>query len=310
MENFVTNPVPIADRPRVAIVGAGVVGLSWTGLFLANGLSVTICDPRPDVKIWVLSGLEGIRRTLHELGYPFEKIKGRVFFEEKLHNAVAAADVIQESIPEVLEAKQMLYEKLERFCQRSSLILSSSGSFSASLITKKMKCADNVIVGHPFDCPHLLPLVELAPGARTSRSTVERAISFYRKMGRQPVLVDREVEGLVANRLYRALVLEGIHLVQSGVISVDRLDQIVSASLGPCWAAAGPFKALALSLGLNNIENCFDNLRLDGDAVTKVRRQSVSYYSYVPMEDLQKEWIDRQIAILKMSDHSQAFRSL
>src|SRR5882757_7257955 len=132
----------------VTVVGAGAVGLSWTGLFLANGLRVTVHDPRPDIKLAVLSGLENIKWSLENLGYCIEKFTRRLYFEDKLHKAVADADIIQESIPEDAETKQSLYEKLGRFARPSALILSSSASLSASVITRRMKCASRVLIGH------------------------------------------------------------------------------------------------------------------------------------------------------------------
>src|ERR1700748_760282 len=123
---------------RVTIVGAGAVGLSWTGLFLANGLKVTVHDPRPDIQLSVLSGLENIKCSLGSLGYRIEKFTQRLCFEAKLHKAVADADIIQESIPEDVATKQSLYEKLGRFAPPSALILSSSASLSASVITQRM----------------------------------------------------------------------------------------------------------------------------------------------------------------------------
>src|ERR1700754_3116726 len=174
---------------HVTIVGAGAVGLSWTGLFLANGLKVTVCDPRPDIQLAVLSGLERIKWSLESLGYRIEKFTQRLCFENKLHKAVADADIIQESIPDDSETKQSLFEKLGRFARPTALILSSSASLSASLITQRMKDADRVLVGHSFDAPHLMPLVEVVPGIHTSQGCIERAMAFYRSIGKWPVLI-------------------------------------------------------------------------------------------------------------------------
>jgi ketoreductase RED1 len=126
---------------RVTVVGAGAVGLSWTGLFLANGLKVTVHDPRPDIELAVLSGLENIKWSLESLGYRIEKFTRQLCFVNKLHKAVAHADIIQESIPEDVEAKQSLYEKLGRFAPPYALILSSGGAVSASVITHEEQIA-------------------------------------------------------------------------------------------------------------------------------------------------------------------------
>ncbi|HMI62100.1 MAG TPA: 3-hydroxyacyl-CoA dehydrogenase NAD-binding domain-containing protein [Puia sp.] len=299
---------------RVTVVGAGAVGLSWTGLFLANGIRVTVCDPRPDVRLAVLGGLENIKWSLENLGYCIEKFTRHLYFEDKLHKAVADADIIQESIPEDAETKQSLYEKLGRFARPSALILSSSASLSASVITQRMKGAGRVLIGHCFDAPHMMPLVEVVPGKKTSRDCINRAMAFYRGIDKWPVLIGKEVSGFVVNRLHFALLRESIYLVNSGVISIEGLDQLVKASLGPRWTAAGPFKTLALGGGVEGIahflehsgqmmENVWRGLgRVDLDDQTRasLRRQSDDCYARVPVDDLIKERDEEQIAILKV----------
>jgi ketoreductase RED1 len=215
-----SDRMEIKKNAKVAVIGAGAVGLSWTALFLANGLKVIIYDPRPDIRIAALSGLDLIKWSLILLGYNVEKFTRHLYFEEKLHKAVGDADIIQESIPEEVEAKQSLYEKLERFARPSAIILSSSASLTASVITKKMKDAGQVLVGHSADPPHLMPLVEVVPGSRTSKDCIEQAMAFYLRIGKCPVLVRKEVPGFVVNRLHFALLQESIHLVNAGVISV------------------------------------------------------------------------------------------
>ena len=295
------------------MIGAGTIGLSWAGLFLANGFSVTIHDPRPDVQIAVLSGLDGIKWSLESLGYHIEKFTRRLHFEDKLHKAVADAEFIQESIPEIAEAKQSLYEKLGRFTRPSALILSSSAALSASVITKRMKDAERVLIGHSFDAPHMMPLVEVVPGVKTSQNAIDRAMAFYRGIGKQPVLIGKEVAGFVANRLHYALLREGMYLVNSGVLSIEDLDQLVRASLGPRWTAAGPFKTLALGGGIEGIshflrcsgslmQNVWSELgqvNLDESTRARLRKQSDDCYARVPVEDLIKARDEDQIAILK-----------
>ena len=299
---------------KIAVVGAGTVGLSWTGLFLANGFPVTVYDPRPDVRIAVLSGLEGIKWSLESLGYRIDKFTRRLYFEDKLYKAVADADFVQESIPEDAGAKQSLYEKLDRFSPVSALILSSSACLSASLITKRMKSADRVLIGHSFDAPHLMPLVEVVPGVRTSKEAIGRAMEFYRGIGKSPVLIGKEMAGFVVNRLHFALLREGLHLVNSGVLSIDQLDQVVRASLGPRWTAAGPFKTLALGGGVEGIAHFLrysgalmqtiwrelGHVDLDESTCARLRKQSDDYYARVPVEDLIKARDEDQIAILKV----------
>jgi ketoreductase RED1 len=287
-------------------------------LFLANGLRVTVCDPRPDIQLAVLSGLERIKWSLVSLGYHIEKFTQRLCFEDKLHKAVADADIIQESIPEDAETKQSLYEKLGRFARPSALILSSSASLSASVITQRMDDAGRVLIGHSFDAPHLMPLVEVVPGNKTSRDCIDSAMAFYRGIGKWPVLIGKEVSGIVVNRLHFALLQESIHLVNSGVISIEGLDQLVKASLGPRWTAAGPFKTLALGGGgegiarfledsgpmMENVWRGLGQVDLDDQTRARLRKQSDDCYARVPVDDLINERDEEQIAILKVLRHN------
>jgi len=177
-----------------------------------------------------------------------------------------------------------------------------------------MKDADRVVIGHSFEAPHLMPLVEVVPGNKTSKDCIDRAMAFYRGIGKWPVLIGKEVSGFVVNRLHFALLRESIHLVNSGVISIDDLDQLVKASLGPRWTAAGPFKTLALGGGGEGIahflehsgplmENVWRGLGcvyLDDQTRARLRKQSDDCYARVPVDDLIKERDEQQIAILKV----------
>ena len=299
---------------RVTVVGAGVVGLSWTGLFLANGLTVTICDPRPDIRLTALGSLENIQWSLRSLGYRIEKFTQRLRFESRLYKAVADADIIQESIPDETETKQALYEKLDRFASASALILSSSASLSASVITKRMKGPHRVLIGQSFEAPHLIPLVEVVPGNKTSRDCIERAMHFYQGLGKRPVLIGKEVSGFIANRLHFALLRESIHLVSSGVISIGDLDEVVQTSLAPRWTAAGPFKTLALGGGaeglagflqrsasmMESVWRGLGHVDLDDQTMATLRKQSDECYARVPVDDLIKARDEEQIAILNV----------
>ena len=283
----------MGNAKRVAILGAGVVGLSWTGLFLANGLEVTICDPRPDIRIWALGGLEKIKWSLASMGYPIEKFTRHLCFQNKLHKAVADVEVVQENVPDVLELKQTLYEKLGRFVQSNTLLLSSSARFSATQMSNRMKNPEQLMVGYAPDPPHLIPLVEVVPGAATSQDSIMRAMDFYRRLGKRPVQLGKELAGSVANRLYFALLREGFHLVNAGVITMESLDDLVRGSLGPRWAAAGPFKTMVLG-GASGAEPLFDAATLE-----RLRQQAARCYARVPVEDLAQERDEDQIAILR-----------
>jgi ketoreductase RED1 len=231
------------------VIGAGAIGLSWTALFLANGLKVTINDPRTDVEEATLTGLEEVIPTLKALGYDVSTITDNLYFESDLNKAVKDADLIQENGPENVAFKQDLYAQIEANLKPTTLILSSSSGIPATVFTEKMKDASRVLIGHPFNPPHLIPLVEVVPGKRTSKEAIAEGVQFYTAIGKSPIVIEKEIPGFVANRLQSALFRESIYLVSQGVVSMESLDQIVSSSIGLRWAAAGPFKTFTLGGG-------------------------------------------------------------
>jgi ketoreductase RED1 len=235
-----------------AVIGGGVIGVSWSALFLARGLRVAVNDPRPDIEPVVRAALRVIAPTLGELGMDVSDLvedTGALVFETDLAAAVADADVVQENVPERLELKQQVWAAVEQAAPRHALLASASSALPATAIAERMRQPERLVIGHPFNPPHLVPLVEVVPGARTDAAVVERAVGFYRAMGKQPQVVRKEVPGFVANRLQAALFREAIHLVREGVVTEQELDDIVTSSIGMRWAIAGPFQTFHLGGG-------------------------------------------------------------
>src|SRR5215813_10961046 len=185
---------------NVTVIGAGAIGLSWTALFLANGLKVTINDPRTDIKDVTLKGIDEITPTLQELGYDVSNLTNNLYFESDLIKAIKDADLIQENGPENVAFKQDLFAQIESGLKSTALVLSSSSGITASVFTEKMKDASRVLIGHPFNPPHLIPLVEIVPGKRTSKEAVAEAQQFYSAIGKNPIVIEKEISGFVANR--------------------------------------------------------------------------------------------------------------
>jgi ketoreductase RED1 len=175
-----------------------------------------------------------------------------------------------------------------------------------------MKDASRVLIGHPFNPPHLIPLVEVVPGKRTSKESVDDAVQFYSAIGKSPIVIEKEIPGFVANRLQSALFRESIYLVSEGVVSMESLDQIVSSSIGLRWAAAGPFKTFTLGGGPGGLphflkhlgapmENGWKNLgtpHFDEPTLNVLLEQSDNSYGKIPYEELAKERDEQQLAIL------------
>ncbi|GAB2956607.1 3-hydroxyacyl-CoA dehydrogenase NAD-binding domain-containing protein [Amycolatopsis acidiphila] len=215
---------------KIAVIGAGTIGLSWTKLFADHGHDVRVSDPRAD-----------LADVLREFD------PARVRAAADLADAVRDADVVQENGPENLEFKKDLFATLVEQAPRHALLLSSSSAIPAGAFAPAD--GERVLIGHPFNPPHVLPLVEVVPSERTSEDSVRRAVEFYRSLGRTPVVEHKEVPGFVGNRLQAALQREAVSLVQQGVVSPAELDAVVVNSLGPRWATVGPFLGAHLGGG-------------------------------------------------------------
>jgi ketoreductase RED1 len=237
---------------EVAVVGGGVIGVSWTALFLAHGLGVTVTDPLPHIADRVRAGLREIAPTLAKLGLPVHDLTddtGALKFNADIVAGVASADVVQENGPERPDVKQQLWAAIERGAPAHALFASSSSSIPASVMSKAMCEPRRLVVGHPFNPPHLVPLVEVVPSSTTDDAAVKDAVAFYRAMGKQPQVLRREIPGFVANRLQAALFREAVYLVSQGVVTEQELDAVVTTSIGMRWAVAGPFQTFHLGGG-------------------------------------------------------------
>lgn len=226
------NPDP---SRAMAVVGAGVIGLSWARLARDHGWRVAIVDPDP--------GLDEAVRAEFGADDPL------VSWGADQDAAVDGVDLVQESGPERLPVKQQIFAELLAAAPAEAVLATSSSTIGASLISNGLDGAERIIVGHPFNPPALMPLVEVVPGAKTSSETTQRALGLYRELDRVPVVVGRELPGFVANRLQMALAREAQYLVQQGVVDVAGLDAILQNSLGLRWATIGLFEGNALGGG-------------------------------------------------------------
>jgi ketoreductase RED1 len=232
---------------RATVVGGGVIGVSWTALFLAHGLHVTVSDPLPGIETRVRAAIAQIAPTLADLGLTVDG--ERLAFEPDVSVAVATADVVQENGPERTDVKRSLWASIEQGAPPDAIFASSSSSIPASVMAASMKQPQRLVVGHPFNPPHLVPLVEVVPSPDTDPAAVQRAVDFYRAVGKRPQVLSREIPGFVANRLQAALFREAVNLVAEGVVTEQQLDDVVTSSIGMRWAVAGPFLTFHLGGG-------------------------------------------------------------
>ncbi|MGW4527623.1 3-hydroxyacyl-CoA dehydrogenase family protein [Amycolatopsis sp. NPDC004378] len=242
---------------KATIVGGGVIGVSWAGLMAAHGLDVVVSDPAPGIEETVRAGLAELTPALRELGLPTDLV---VTFQPDLAQAVADADVVQENGPERLDLKHRIWRTIEENAPVAALLLTSTSGIPATEIATALKRPDRLVVGHPFNPPHLIPLVEVVPGEKTSPEAVERAVEFYRGLGKKPIVLAKEVPGFVANRLQAAIFRECVHLVAEGVVTEQQLDEVVTSSLGQRWAVSGPFLSFHLGGGPGGLPHFLEHL--------------------------------------------------
>jgi len=232
------------------VIGAGTIGASWTALFLAAGLDVQVYDPASAGEERVRSYVETAWPQLQALGLvTAASDRARVRFRDTPEEAAAGADFIQESVPEVLEVKHDIYRRIEPHLKESALIASSASGLLVREMQEGWRDPARFVLGHPFNPPHLIPLVELIGNERTGDAVLGEARAFYEACGKVTINVRREVPGHVANRLQAALWREAIHLVMEGVASVEDVDKAISAGPGLRWAVMGPHGRFSLASG-------------------------------------------------------------
>ncbi|MEO1458904.1 MAG: 3-hydroxyacyl-CoA dehydrogenase NAD-binding domain-containing protein, partial [Pseudomonadota bacterium] len=234
MTDATATPLPIA------ILGAGVIGASWTALFLAAGHKLAVHDPMPDAEASVRAYIAGAWPVLERLGLAAGADPEAVSFHADPAAAVEGAGFVQESVPERIEIKHALYARIEPALVPGAVVASSASGLMLSEMQAGWQDPGPLVLGHPFNPPHLIPLVEVMGNARTAPGALERAEAIYAAAGKVTIRVQREVPGHVANRLQAALWREAIHLVTSGVASVEDVDKAVWAGPGLRWAAMGP----------------------------------------------------------------------
>lgn len=234
---------------QAAVLGAGVIGASWTTLFVAAGVDVKIFDPSPDIEKNVNEYVENAWPTLVKLGLVEDCRKGNIRFFGSAAEAVQNVQFVQENLPEKLELKHRLFREIEPYLEKECVVASSASGLMVSEMQEGWGNPARFLLGHPFNPPHLIPLVELLGNEKTDEEALSIAESFYEQVGKVTIRINREVPGHVANRLQAALWREAIHLVHSGVASVEDVDKAVWAGPGLRWAAMGPHMLFHLGAG-------------------------------------------------------------
>ena len=245
---------------RVAVVGTGVIGASWAAFFMAHGLEVTATDPAPGAEQRLREAVQRHWPTMQRMGLADGASPERLRFDAELERALDGCDFVQESGPERADFKADLYARMDAATPPQVLLASSSSGLPVSGMQVRCKAPQRVVLGHPFNPPHLIPLVEVGGGDATSPDSIQRAMDFYAALGKRPIHVRREIAGHIANRLQAALWREAFHLVEQGVASVSDIDTAIAHGPGLRWALMGPFMNLHLSGGQGGMQHLLEHL--------------------------------------------------
>ncbi len=247
---------------RVAVVGAGAIGASWAALFAAQGHSVAVCDPDPAMLDALPGAVEASWPSLDRIGAVVDGASPDLI--ERVPSTADAIDgsgFVQENAPERLDLKHRLYAEMDELADPEVVLASSSSGIMPTAI--QSACArhpERVLVGHPFNPPHLIPLVEVVGGQDTSESAIEAAMAFYRELGKAPIQIKDELPGHVTNRLQAALWREAYWLVEQGIVSVADVDAAISNGPGLRWALLGPFATQHFSGGPGGMAHVMEHL--------------------------------------------------
>ncbi|GAA4282486.1 3-hydroxyacyl-CoA dehydrogenase NAD-binding domain-containing protein [Brevibacterium daeguense] len=283
-----------ADRTdrTIAVIGTGVIGASWTAYYLAQGFTVSASDPADGAEDRLHSWVEDFWPTLETIGLAQGASSNNLRFTASAAEAVRGAEFIQENGPERVEIKQSILAEIESGASAEAIIATSSSGLLITDIQQGMQHPERMVLGHPFNPPHLIPLVEVLGGEQTSPEAVERTLAFYAEIGKRPIRINKEVPGHVANRLQVALWTEMFHLVSSGVASVEDIDTAVAYGPGLRWALLGPFLNLHASGGDGGITHVLEHI---GPAQREWARTLGTYPEtddYIPV---MAEGVDREL---------------
>jgi carnitine 3-dehydrogenase len=247
------------DVRTVTCVGAGVIGGGWVAYFLARGYRVVAWDPAEDAEPRLRHLVDAAWPALTELGLSEGAALDNLAVERDLATACAQADFVQESAPEDLELKRTLLADIDAATPQDVVISSSTSGYGMTEMQTKCAHPERTVVGHPFNPPYLIPLVEVVGGTSTSPEAVQWASDFFRHAGKSVITMEREVPGFVANRLQEALWREALHMVEAGEATVEEIDLSITDGPGLRWALQGPMLTFHLAGGQGGMAHMLDH---------------------------------------------------
>jgi 3-hydroxyacyl-CoA dehydrogenase len=245
---------------RVTVVATGVIGASWVAYFLAKGLTVVGTDPSPGAEARLHDAVKKYWPVMKEMGLSENASLENLSFEADLEAALQGADFVQENGPEREDFKIELFRRMDAVLPANVILASSSSGLLVTRMQSACRHPERVVLGHPFNPAHMIPLVEVIGGEKTSAETIERTMMFYAAIGKRPIHARKEIKGHIANRLQAALWREAFHLVEQGVATVSDIDTAITYGPGLRWALTGPFMNLHLSGGEDGIAHTLAHL--------------------------------------------------
>lgn len=276
--------ISVSDVRTIACIGAGTIGAGWAAYFLAKGYHVRIWDPAPDAEPKVRLLINAAWPALTELGLHPDALPTNFTVHTDLAEAVAGVGFVQESAPEVLELKQNLLADIDAVTAPGVVIASSTSGYSMTEMATRAQSPSRLVVGHPFNPPYLIPLVEVVGGEATSASAVQWAADFYTYIGKSVIKMEREIAGFIANRLQEALWREALHMIDNGEATVEQIDRSITDGPGLRWPIHGPMTTFHLAGGQGGMRHMLEHFgpslkspwtRLEAPELTDDLREAV-----------------------------------
>jgi carnitine 3-dehydrogenase len=298
---------------KAAAIGGGVIGAGWVARLVLNGIDVSIFDPDPEASRKVSEVMKGARRAYKQMvpgGLPKE---GTITYAKTIAEAVTDADFIQESVPERLDLKHKVLAEIDAHAPKDTLIGSSTSGIKPTDMQTAMKRPERLVVGHPFNPVYLLPLVEIVGGEKTSKAFIEKARGLYTSIGMKPVVIRKEIEAFVGDRLLEAVWREALWLIKDDITTVEELDDIMRYSFGIRWAQMGMFQVYRIAGGEAGMRHfiaqfgpclawpwtkLMDVPELTPELVDKIARQSDEQAHGLSIRELERIRDDNLVAIM------------
>ena len=308
-----------AGIERAACIGGGVIGGGWAARFALNGIDAAICDPDPDAERKARAMLENAERAFARLFGDDRPAPGALRFAGSVADAVDGTDFVQESVPERLDLKRAVLAEIDAAAPAGILVASSTSGLLPSDMQRDLNHPGRLLVGHPFNPVYLLPLVEIVAGRDTLPASIERAAEIYASLGMKPVVVRKEIDAFIGDRLQEALWREALWLVHDGVATVEEIDDVMRYSFGLRWAQMGVFQTYRLAGGdagmrhfLEQFGPCLawpwskltDVPELDDALMGRIAGQSDAQAAGLSVRDLERIRDDNLIAILEALERS------